>query len=107
MNRGSVRCADCRRKMRRFHPRIEGAGEYDLIVFSEVLYFLSDADKLFLARKCRTSLRRDGEILLAKWLGRAAEGLCSGGDAIHRDMIIIFACDLVRLSGRLASVSTN
>jgi 2-polyprenyl-3-methyl-5-hydroxy-6-metoxy-1,4-benzoquinol methylase len=61
-------------------------GEFDLIVLSEVLYFLSDVDNRSLAQRCGTSLTRDGEILLVNWLGKSSDDPCSGNDAATRFM---------------------
>jgi 2-polyprenyl-3-methyl-5-hydroxy-6-metoxy-1,4-benzoquinol methylase len=59
-------------------------GEFDLIVLSEVLYFLSDADNRSLAQRCETSLTRNGEILLVNWLGKSSDDPCSGDGAATR-----------------------
>ncbi len=42
---------------------------FDLIVLSEVLYYLSPADLDATADRCFDALRRDGEVLLCHWLG--------------------------------------
>jgi 2-polyprenyl-3-methyl-5-hydroxy-6-metoxy-1,4-benzoquinol methylase len=59
-------------------------GEFDLIVLSEVLYFLSDSDNRFLAQRCGMSLAKDGEILLVNWLGKSSDDPCSGDGAATR-----------------------
>jgi 2-polyprenyl-3-methyl-5-hydroxy-6-metoxy-1,4-benzoquinol methylase len=59
-------------------------GEFELIVLSEVLYFLSDADNLLLAGVCRKSLVRNGQILLVDWLGNSPDDPCSGDAAATR-----------------------
>ena len=55
-----------------------------MIVLSEVLYFLSNADNRSLARRCGTSLTSDGEILLVNWLGKSSDDPCSGDAAATR-----------------------
>jgi 2-polyprenyl-3-methyl-5-hydroxy-6-metoxy-1,4-benzoquinol methylase len=59
-------------------------GQFDLIVLSEVLYFLSDGDNLSLVRQCASSLVPDGEILMVNWLGKSLGDPCSGDDAAAR-----------------------
>lgn len=44
-------------------------GRYDLIVLSEVLYYLSPADLTILAGQCCAALRDGGEIVSCHWLG--------------------------------------
>lgn len=44
-------------------------GPFDLIVLSEVLYYLTMTDVQETARSCTTRLRRGGEIVLCHWLG--------------------------------------
>jgi 2-polyprenyl-3-methyl-5-hydroxy-6-metoxy-1,4-benzoquinol methylase len=60
------------------------SGEFDLIVLSEVLYFLSTEDNLVLARHCRASLVPNGQILLVNWLGKSPDDPCSGDAAAKR-----------------------
>ena len=50
-------------------PRDFPEGRYDLIVLSEVLYYLSDADLAAMADRCRAALEPDGEMVLCHWLG--------------------------------------
>jgi 2-polyprenyl-3-methyl-5-hydroxy-6-metoxy-1,4-benzoquinol methylase len=81
-----VACAD-KPNVRFVNARVPSAwpeGEFDLIVLSEVLYFLSDADNRSLAQRCGTSLTRDGEILLVNWLGKSSDDPCSGDGAATR-----------------------
>ncbi len=61
-------------------------GTFDLIMLSEVLYYLSRTDLVRVATQCGESLTTDGEILLCHWLGEtnypltgdeAAEGFVS------------------------------
>jgi 2-polyprenyl-3-methyl-5-hydroxy-6-metoxy-1,4-benzoquinol methylase len=44
-------------------------GTFDLIVLSEVLYYLSGSDLERVARSCMTSISQNGEIVLCHWLG--------------------------------------
>jgi len=55
-------------------------GPFDLILFSEVLYFLSPADIATCARKARESLAPGGVILLVNYTGRIDEP-CGGEEA--------------------------
>jgi 2-polyprenyl-3-methyl-5-hydroxy-6-metoxy-1,4-benzoquinol methylase len=45
------------------------AGSFDLIVLSEMLYYLSKPDLADLAQRCIAALRPEGEIILCHWLG--------------------------------------
>ena len=50
-------------------PRDFPEGRYDLIVLSEVLYYLSRSDLAELAERCRAALAPDGQMVLCHWLG--------------------------------------
>ena len=50
-------------------PRDFPGGRYDLIVLSEVLYYLSRPDLAALAELCLAALEPDGEMVLCHWLG--------------------------------------
>ena len=69
--RARARCADLPHVTVREAqvPRDWPPGTYDLIVLSEVLYFLDRADLASLARLVLGSLRPDGAVLLANWTG--------------------------------------
>jgi cyclopropane fatty-acyl-phospholipid synthase-like methyltransferase len=58
-------------------------GRFDLIILSEVLYFLSAADIAATAERVRGSLLPDGRVLLVNWLG-AAERPQPGDSAAER-----------------------
>lgn len=53
-------------------------GRYDLIVLSEVLYYLSEADLSDMAARCCAALEPRGQMLLCHWLGETDYPL--GGD---------------------------
>lgn len=53
-------------------------GRFDLIVLSEILYYLPDADLAALAERVTSSLDRGGTLLLVHWTG--AEAGRSAGD---------------------------
>jgi SAM-dependent methyltransferase len=62
-------------------------GTFDLLVFSEVLYFLDRTDLAGLVRRVEAALRPGGDIVLVHWLGEtnfpqsadeAADGFISG-----------------------------
>jgi SAM-dependent methyltransferase len=59
-------------------------GRFDLIVLSEVLYFLSSEDNAQLAARCRRCLAGDGVILLVNWLEQSPDDPCSGDAAAAR-----------------------
>lgn len=44
-------------------------GEFDLVVLSEVLYYLDEGDLAVLAQRCRAALAPAGEIVLVHWTG--------------------------------------
>jgi SAM-dependent methyltransferase len=50
-------------------------GRFDLIVFSEVLYFLSASDIRLTARRSVASLERAGRIVLVNWTGENGQVL--------------------------------
>ena len=45
------------------------AGRFDLIVLSEVVYYLDEADVRALADRCAEALTEHGEVVLCHWLG--------------------------------------
>jgi predicted TPR repeat methyltransferase len=47
-------------------------GSFDLIVFSEVLYYLSGPDLLATAARTRATLEGEGMVVLVNWLGDTA-----------------------------------
>ncbi len=56
-------------------PREWPDGRYDLIVLSEVLYYLNDDELDLLAERLTTSLEEDGHCLLVNWLGDTGASL--------------------------------
>ena len=58
------------------------AGSFDLILFSEVLYFLGPDDIRVTARKTVQSLSPGGRVLLVNWLGDT-DYPCSGDEACN------------------------
>ena len=58
------------------------AGSFDLILLSEVLYYLSPPDVRATARKTLQSLSSTGRVLLVNWLGEA-DYPCSGDEACN------------------------
>ena len=55
-------------------------GRFDLIVFSEVLYYLGPSGLARAAARTLASLAPDGVVVLVNWLGETGAG-CSGEDA--------------------------
>jgi len=58
-------------------------GQFDLIVLSEVLYFLSPAAIAGVARRAASCLAPDGLVVLVNWLGKGDDPV-SGDDAARR-----------------------
>ena len=63
-------------------------GAFDLILFSEVLYYLDDADRAAAARLSLQSLSPGGAMILVNWHG-PTDGFCTGDDAAEA---MIAAC---------------
>jgi 2-polyprenyl-3-methyl-5-hydroxy-6-metoxy-1,4-benzoquinol methylase len=61
-------------------PREWPVGQFDLVVISEVLYFLAPAAIAALADRVTSSLAPGGSVLLVNWLG-VADNPCSGDTA--------------------------
>lgn len=57
-------------------------GRFDLIVLSEVLYFLSPGDIAAVAAQVLAALDADGVVLLANWRGRGNDP-CGGDEAAN------------------------
>jgi 2-polyprenyl-3-methyl-5-hydroxy-6-metoxy-1,4-benzoquinol methylase len=55
---------------------------FDLIIFSEVLYFLSPEDIRLTGKKTMHSLSKDGEVLLVNWTGET-DYPCQGNQAVE------------------------
>lgn len=63
-------------------PRSWPTGHFDLIVFSEVLYFLNRNDIIRCAAHTRRSTVPNATILLVNWLGRSDDP-CTGEEAAN------------------------
>jgi 2-polyprenyl-3-methyl-5-hydroxy-6-metoxy-1,4-benzoquinol methylase len=59
-------------------------GQFDLIMLSEVLYFLSSEDNLRLVSLCKRCVTAEGVILLVNWLDKSPDDPCSGDAAAAR-----------------------
>jgi cyclopropane fatty-acyl-phospholipid synthase-like methyltransferase len=68
---------------------------FDLIMLSEVLYFLSPADIEHCADRAKASLLPGGMVLLVNWLGQSDDP-CSGDEAADR--FITATADVLRVS---------
>ena len=77
-------------------PRDWPAGEFDLIVTSEVLYYFADEDLDQVLGQAAAALRPDGNLLAVHWRHEAA-GYPRTGDNVHE--ILAAREDLVRLAG--------
>ena len=73
------------RRMRVPRDWPEEAGPFDLILLSEVVYYLDAADVVRLARRVGGALAPGGEVLLVHWTGETDYPL-SGDDAAERFM---------------------
>jgi SAM-dependent methyltransferase len=62
-------------------PRDWPPGEFDLIVFSEILYYFDDADLNEVLRLGVSALRPDGHLLAVHWRRPAPEHPRTGGEA--------------------------
>lgn len=70
-------------------------GRYDLVVLSEVLYYLSVPDLAALAGRCLEALSPDGHVVLCHWLGETDYPL--GGDEAA-DLFVTAAAPLLHPS---------
>jgi 2-polyprenyl-3-methyl-5-hydroxy-6-metoxy-1,4-benzoquinol methylase len=61
-------------------PQVWPNGTFDLIVLSEVLYFLSPRDIVTVTDRIADSLAPHGMVLLVNWLGRSRDP-CTGEEA--------------------------
>ncbi len=80
LDRARQRCATCGQVdfERRRVPAEWPDGRFDLILLSEVIYYLDRPDVLDLVARVRTSLLSGGDIVLVHWLGETHYPL--GGD---------------------------
>lgn len=65
------------------HPGTWPSGRFDLIVVSEVGYYLTPQDVVTMAAKLRDSLTDNGLLLACHWLHPFAEALTTAGE-VHR-----------------------
>lgn len=80
----AARCNDTQvRFERRSFPHEAPAGEYDLIVLSEVAYYLDDADLVAAGAWLDRALARTGDLLLVHWIGET-DYPQSGDDAVAK-----------------------
>lgn len=77
-HRGSVRFA------RMFVPADWPAEDFDLIVLSEVIDYLGEADVEILADRACGSLAAGGDIVMVHWVGKKKPGGSRGRDATDR-----------------------
>jgi SAM-dependent methyltransferase len=63
-----------------FVPQSWPEGTFDLILFSEIIYYLSEIDVARLASQCAQALARNGDIVLVHWTGETDYPL-SGDEA--------------------------
>ena len=67
-------------------PQQWPAGRFDLVVLSEVLYYLDEADIGIALDRVRDSLVPDGHLVAVHWRGLADDYLVAGGDAVHAQL---------------------
>ncbi|MGJ9422212.1 class I SAM-dependent methyltransferase [Aeromicrobium sp. CF3.5] len=61
------------------------AGSFDLIVLSEVMYYLTAADRRHVLERARDSLLRSGHLLVVHWRHSFEEAECDG-DVVHAEV---------------------
>jgi SAM-dependent methyltransferase len=69
-------------------------GPFDLILFSEVLYYLTAGELVQAAHRTRTLLAPGGEVLLVNWLGKGHHPL--SGDEAANGFVKALGSDLTR-----------
>ncbi len=75
-------------------------GEFDLIVISEVAYYLNEAQLAGLVARLTASLAKGGTVIACHWR-RPIEGWPHSGDHVHAELRAKLALPLlVALSGR-------
>ena len=82
LKQAAARCQDRShvRFARMVVPQDWPPGAFDLILFSEVLYYLGDADRAAAARLSLQALSPGGAVILVNWHG-PTDGFCTGDDA--------------------------
>lgn len=87
LDQATTRCADCPgvHVSRMVVPQDWPDGSFDLFVFSEVLYYLTPADRLLTAELTLKALRPGGAIVTVNWHGPTDGG--GTGDAAAEEMI--------------------
>jgi LmbE family N-acetylglucosaminyl deacetylase len=86
------RCAELPVRFERLEvPHEWPAGEYDVVVLSEIGYFLSEADLLETLRRACGSLTPDGALLLVHWR-HEVEDWPLDGPAVHGLAVPVAAC---------------
>jgi LmbE family N-acetylglucosaminyl deacetylase len=86
------RCAGLPVRFERLEvPREWPAGEYDVVVLSEIGYFLSEADLVETLRRASGSLTPDGALLLVHWR-HEVEDWALDGPAVHGLAVPVAAC---------------
>lgn len=69
-------------------------GTFDLVVLSELLYFLDEDDRRGTLERVLATLRPDGHLVLVHWLHRFDEATCTG-DYAHREVAASTALERV------------
>ena len=64
-------------------PREAPGGRYDLIIFSEVLYFMTRSDVAATAAVASRLAEPGATLMLVHWLGRSEDHVLSGDDAVE------------------------
>lgn len=74
------------RVTRGFVPGDWPEGSFDLVVLSELLYYLDHADRLDVAARTIASLAPDGDVAAVHWRHGFAEA-ASTGDEVHAELV--------------------
>ena len=74
-------------------PDLIPRGKFDLIVFSEIGYYFTEDQLVFIANQLINRMRKSGVFLAAHWLGESPDHLLSG-DRVHEILAQIPALSL-------------
>ena len=80
-------------------PREAPAGRYDLIVLSEVLYFMTRSDVAATAAVVARLAEPGATLMLVHWLGQSEDHVLSGDEAV--ETFVDAAADFASVNGRV------
>lgn len=90
LERARIRCADLSQAHfeRRRLPQQFPAGQFDLVVASEVLYYLSHSDLQATLERCVAALQPGGELLCVHWTPQVHD-YPQTGDEVHAAVLAL------------------